>query len=655
MSDPDYLSGASGFVRRPRIAALGDALLDRDLARRRVPAQLAAAAAAVPPRRVLAVAIVREDLPGEWPGARAELERTRHDLEVRTSGAGDRGKFANLNALLDGAEAFDWVLALDDDVALPAGLIDGLLAVAEHLGFALAQPAHRLASHAAWAVTRRRRGVVARQTRFVEIGPVTLFSPKALSELLPFPDLRWGWGLDAHWAALAEARGWPVGVVDALPVGHITRAAGATYSKEAAIAEAGEFLRERPYVPRARLAETVASYRTVAAAAGSPAREGRRRRRVLPARRRPGARRVGPPPGARRARRRRRRARARAPPARAPEGGAGPPRPGCADRPAAPAAARRARRPAGHLRALPRPASRALLRALGRVGGATLALALRRLRRDFAPDLVHAHYAVPAGEAVRRAAPGAPLVISEHGGDVLWLARQGAAGRAAVQRAFAHARLVLPNSTGIERRCRELGAARTRVVHLGADLVDPRAVETPPRLVALGHLVARKRHADVLRALPALPTAVFDVIGDGPERLALEALAARLGVADRVRFRGALAPAAARAALPGATALVLPSEDEAFGVAYVEAMAAGVPAVALAGQDGPEDIAAAGEGLVRVAPRDPGALAAALRALIEDRAARDALGAAARATAQAAFSWEACGRATVDAYAEALR
>jgi hypothetical protein len=271
MADPDYLSGASGFVRRPRIAALGDALLDRGLRRRHVPEQLAAAGARVPRRRVLAVAVVREDLPGEWPAARAELERTRHELEIRTGGAGERGKFANLNALLAGAEAFDWVLAVDDDVALPAGFLDGMLAVTEGLDLQLAQPAHRLASHAAWAVTRRERGAVARRTRFVEIGPVTLFARATLPTLLPFPDLRWGWGLDAHWAALAEAQGWPVGIVDALPIGHITRAAGATYSKEAAIAEAGEFLRERAYVPRDRLAETVARYDSVATATGAAA------------------------------------------------------------------------------------------------------------------------------------------------------------------------------------------------------------------------------------------------------------------------------------------------------------------------------------------------------------------------------------------------
>src|SRR5215217_6844942 len=75
----------------------------------------------------------------------------------------------------------------------------------------------------------------------------------------------------------------------------------------------------------------------------------------------------------------------------------------------------------------------------------SLALALRRLRREFPYDLVHAHYAAPAGDAVRRARAGAPAVVSVHGGDVLALARQSRAGNAAVRAGIAHARVVLAN------------------------------------------------------------------------------------------------------------------------------------------------------------------------------------------------------------------
>jgi teichuronic acid biosynthesis glycosyltransferase TuaC len=287
----------------------------------------------------------------------------------------------------------------------------------------------------------------------------------------------------------------------------------------------------------------------------------------------------------------------------------------------------------------------------------SLALALRALRRSFPFELVHAHYAAPAGDAVRRARAGVPAVVSVHGGDVLAVAERSRAGAAAVRAGLSHARLVLANSAAIAQRCRELGAREAVVVHLGTDLpvVGEHRAGT---LVTVGHLVGRKRHGDVLRALWLLreshPDARYEVIGDGPERGALERLARELGLDGRVRFRGQLAPAQARAAAQSAGVFVMPSVDEAFGVAYVEAMAGAVPAIGCRGEPGPQEIAAAGGGLRLVAPGDPEALAGELRALFDDPTWRRELGASARAPVEAAFTWERCGRATVAAYDEAL-
>ena len=284
--------------------------------------------------------------------------------------------------------------------------------------------------------------------------------------------------------------------------------------------------------------------------------------------------------------------------------------------------------------------------------------ALRHLRREFPFDLVHAHYAAPAGDAVRRARPGVPVVVSVHGGDVLSVAERSAAGARAVRAGLANARVVLANSAGIAARCRALGAAQTEVVHLGTDLpaLPP---ERGTSLVTVGHLVARKRHADVLRALWLLrdshPELHWDVVGDGPERAPLERLAGELGLDGRVRFLGQLPPAMARAAAQGAGVFVLPSVDEAFGVAYIEAMAGAVPAIGCRGEPGPEEIAAAGGGLRLVPPGDPEALAAELRGLLDEPNWRRELGDAARATVEAGFTWERCGRATVAAYEAALR
>jgi teichuronic acid biosynthesis glycosyltransferase TuaC len=282
--------------------------------------------------------------------------------------------------------------------------------------------------------------------------------------------------------------------------------------------------------------------------------------------------------------------------------------------------------------------------------------ALPRIRAAFPFDLVHAHYAVPAGDAARRAAPNAPLVVSVHGGDVL-----GAhAGAPTVRSTFAHARLVLANTAGTARRCAVLGATRTRIVHLGADL--PAASAQPPAqptLVSVGNLIERKRHADVIQALallaPAWPTLRYVIVGDGPEREPLRALAQARGIGDRVALKGRLEPAQALAEARAGSLFVMPSVAEAFGVAYVEAMAAGVPAIGCAGEDGPEEITAAGGGIVLVAPRDPRALAGAIDGLLRDSARRAALSAQARETVAREFTWERCGHETIAAYEEVLR
>jgi glycosyltransferase involved in cell wall biosynthesis len=283
----------------------------------------------------------------------------------------------------------------------------------------------------------------------------------------------------------------------------------------------------------------------------------------------------------------------------------------------------------------------------------TLALALRRRRFD----LVHAHYAAPAGDAVRRARIDRPLVVSVHGGDVLAVPDYRG-GRAAVGAAFAAAKVTLANSTAIAERSRALGAHDVRVVHLGTDVPPPSHADATT-LVTVGNLIARKRHGDVLRALWLLrdehPELHYVIVGDGPEREPLERLAHDLGLRGRVAFRGALPPREALTVARWGGVFVLPSIDEAFGVAYIEAMAGGVPAIGSRGEPGPEEIARCGGGMRLVAPGDPEALAKELRALLDDASYRKELGAAARLNVEQHFTWERCGRETVRAYEDALK
>lgn len=264
----DWASGESGIVGGIRLGVrtrVEDALLDARRWATLEPPRLARAARRAPARRmrVLAIGVEREGVPSLMDAARAELRRSRHDVEVATCHVGGRGKFENLNALLaaHSLEGRDWLIVLDDDVGLPRGFLDRFLFLAERFELKLAQPAHRRRSHAAWRVTRRRAGSVARETQFVEIGPLCAFHRDTFDALLPYPRLQAGWGLDSHWAALARERGWRIGVVDATPIRHAMRPIADAYRRADAMAEAQAFLAERPYVTAAEAQRTLATHR----------------------------------------------------------------------------------------------------------------------------------------------------------------------------------------------------------------------------------------------------------------------------------------------------------------------------------------------------------------------------------------------------------
>jgi GT2 family glycosyltransferase len=252
--DPDFLSGESGTVRglrRPPLRAL-DAALDLEARPRLRRIDRASRERAEPGRR--SVLVLGVERPGRLMGAlRAELHRTRHAVHMHTVAMGEAGKFEHLNRLLaeHPAAGHDWLLVVDDDVVLPPRFLDRFLFCAEDAGLLLAQPAHRRHSHAAWPATRRLPGGAVRESRFVEIGPLTAFAAPVFDTLLPFPDLRMGWGLDAHWGAVAQEQGWRAGIVDATPILHTTPVGGG-YERAAAVAEAQAFLATRPYVTRAQ-------------------------------------------------------------------------------------------------------------------------------------------------------------------------------------------------------------------------------------------------------------------------------------------------------------------------------------------------------------------------------------------------------------------
>lgn len=307
--------------------------------------------------------------------------------------------------------------------------------------------------------------------------------------------------------------------------------------------------------------------------------------------------------------------------------------------------------------------------------GAWIAPALRRVLAKESFDLIHAHNVLPTGDAVVRGAArktpptgevvvrgstrkAPPFVVSTHGPDVIHVARRSPKAAAATRRTLRSAAGVIANSRWAAERCAQLAgtALPTHVVHLGAEV--PRQTPTRhsrPTVVTVAHLQARKRHEVVMRALAESASDSrpdYVIVGDGEMRGPLEALRDRLGLAERVRFLGQLHHHAALQEMWRCHVCAMPSVEEPFGVAYVEAMAGGLPAIGCEREGGPRDIAAAGEGMLLVPADDPAAVAAAISRCLREH---ERLGAAAKATVERAFTWERCGRQTVAAYEAALR
>jgi hypothetical protein len=101
-----------------------------------------------------------------------------------------------------------------------------------------------------------------RETSFVEIGPLFAFHADTFDVLLPFPALRFGWGLDAHWSAIAREHRWRMGIIDATPIRHGLRIVASLYTHREAIAEGRRFLSGRPYTPAPELQRTLVTHRT---------------------------------------------------------------------------------------------------------------------------------------------------------------------------------------------------------------------------------------------------------------------------------------------------------------------------------------------------------------------------------------------------------
>jgi len=159
-------------------------------------------------------------------------------------------KFTLVNQLLrpDDLAAHDFIVVCDDDIHVPANFLSAFIAYQRAFGFAVAGPARTWHSHFDHAFSLRRPWLAARQTRFVECGPLVSFRRDAAALLLPFDDAGALWGFDLVWPEVIGRHGLTMGIVDAVPVDHSLRPQAATYDKERQNAAMARYLAATPHL-----------------------------------------------------------------------------------------------------------------------------------------------------------------------------------------------------------------------------------------------------------------------------------------------------------------------------------------------------------------------------------------------------------------------
>jgi hypothetical protein len=248
LTDPDLFESPFGLRqqygwRGYRCAQVVDPLFEFRLAFSPGYRMLIRKAAEMPVRHVHVATV---DVPARRDGLERLLQTlkdTRHRVTVSLAPLGNRGKFENINLALHDVhlDEVDWLIVIDDDVAVPRRFMDRFLYASEAASLRISQPAHRFRSYTTWKITQRLWNSLVHTTRFVECGPLTAFHRDVFPHILPFPETRFGWGIDVIWAEIARRENFDIGVVDATPIEHLRPVAQA-YDVDAATSEARQLL-----------------------------------------------------------------------------------------------------------------------------------------------------------------------------------------------------------------------------------------------------------------------------------------------------------------------------------------------------------------------------------------------------------------------------
>lgn len=298
--------------------------------------------------------------------------------------------------------------------------------------------------------------------------------------------------------------------------------------------------------------------------------------------------------------------------------------------------------------ALPLPAAVELhiLPAWGELGYFLNAPALAALLRRLRPDLLNAHYASGYGSTAAFAG-FAPTLLSVWGSDVYDFPYESAIKGWLLRRNLRFATAIASTSEAMARQVRHLvpEVAEPAITPFGVDLARFARLTRVERPLTVGIVKSLAPNYGIdllLRAFVGLPEFCrLMIVGDGPQRSELEALASELGIAARTEFVGAVAHTDVPSWLNRLDIYVAPSRLESFGVAVIEASACELPVV-VSDAGGLAEVVRDGETGLVVPCEDVPALQGALIRLVLDAALRDRLGRAGRAHVMRAYEWGHC-------------
>ena len=279
-------------------------------------------------------------------------------------------------------------------------------------------------------------------------------------------------------------------------------------------------------------------------------------------------------------------------------------------------------------------------------------------RRRVAPDLIHAHWWFPGG-LVGTWLGGLshlPLVTTLHGTDVR-LAKSVAVARPLFRHVITHSAKVTTVSHWLAGELDMLVPNRSPIVApmpVATDLFEPDASRERAGILFVGRLNAQKGLDQLIRALAGMKSrTTLDVVGAGPARDSLGALATELGVADRVRWHGEIKQGDLPKFYQRARVLAVPSLDEGLGLVAVEAALCETPVVGFR-SGGTPDVVRDGSTGILVEPNNVPALSAALDDILANEARATSLGQSGRLYALANFAPESAAQKYLSVYQQAI-